>query len=103
MGYVTLQSAGENAFGLSGILDKYGNILGIILLVFGAIMLCFAGKVKKMGSFYLEMENHDPVIKDNGYKLGKAVTGERRSTEIGGKTFSEVQLLFEHEGDTYEL
>ena len=95
--------AGDNAFGLSGILDKYGNVFGIILVVFGVIMLCFSGKVKKMGSFYLEMENHDPVIKDNGYKLGKAVTGEKRSTEIGGKTFAEVQLLFEHEGETYEL
>jgi len=102
MDHIT-QLASENAFGLSGVLDKYGNIFGFVLVAFGIIMLCFAGKVKKMGSFYLEMENHDPVIKDNGYKLGKAVTGERRSTEIGGKTFSEVQLLFEHEGDTYEL
>lgn len=95
--------AANNMFGLSGIMDKHGNILGFIFLVFGVIMLAFSGKVKKMGSFYLEMENHDPVIKDNGFELATANVGERRSTEIGGKTFSEVQLLFEHEGKTYEL
>lgn len=93
----------SNGFGISGILDKYGNVLGLVLVVFGAIMLCFSGKVKKMGSFYLEMQNHDPVIKENGYELGKAVTGEKRTTEIGGKSFSEVQLIFEHEGEKYEL
>ena len=103
MGYVYIQPLASNAFGLTGVLDKYGNVLGIVLLVFGVIMLGFSGKVKKMGSFYLELENHDPVIKDNGFELGKAKIGERRSTKIGESEFKEMQLIFEHEGESYEL
>lgn len=100
---IYIQPFADNAFGLSGILDKHGNVLGIVLLVFGVIMLAFSAKVKKMGSFYLEMENHDPVIKDNGYELGTARVGERRSTRIGETEFKEMQLIFEHEGESYEL
>ena len=106
MDFTNLQSVtplASNAFGLSGILDKYGNILGIVLAVFGVIMLAFSGKAKQLGGFVLEMENHEPVIKDNGFELGKAKIGERRSTKIGDNTFGEMQLVFEHEGETYEL
>lgn len=95
-------SQSQSAFGKTGILDRFGNVFGIILAVFGIIMLVFSAKVKKMGSFYLEMENHDPVIKETGFKPAVAKVGERRSSEIAGKTFSEMQLLFEFEGETYE-
>ncbi len=92
----------SNAFGASGVLDKYGGVFGRVFVIFGVIMLLFSIKVKKMGSFYLEMENHDPVIKETGYLPAKARIGGRRESEIAGKTFPEVQLIFEHDGETYE-
>lgn len=97
-----LAAAGKNAFGKTGMLDRFGNILGFVLVAFGVIFLLFSAKVKKMGGFYLEMENHDPVIKDLGYLPAEAKVGEHRSSEIAGKTFSEMQLLFELDGEVYE-
>lgn len=91
-----------NAFGVTGILDKYGNVIGIVLAVFGLIMLYFAVKVMKMGSFYLEMENHDPIIKDNGFEMSTATVAESRTIEIGGREFSEVRLTHTVDGETYE-
>ena len=91
-----------NAFGVTGVLDKYGNIFGFVILVFGLIFLYFSFKLKKMGGFYLESQNHDPIIKETGYLPGEAKVGERRKSEILGKTFSEMQLIFELDGETYE-
>lgn len=93
--------AAANGFGKTGLLDKHGNVFGFILVAFGIIMLLFSLKVRKMGSFYLEMENHDPVIKETGYLPGKAQIVDRRSSEIAGKTFSEVQLSFTCEGESF--
>ncbi len=99
--YVQYLSA-SNAFGASGVLDKHGNIFGAVFAVFGIIMILFSIKVKKMGSFYLEMENHDPVIKETGYLPAKARIADRRESEIAGKTFSEMELVFEYDGEVYE-
>lgn len=90
-----------NGFGKTGVLDKYGNILGFVLAFFGIVMIVFSLKVRKMGSFYLEMDNHDPVIKETGFLPGKAEVVDRRSSEIGGKTFSEVQLCLTCEGESF--
>jgi hypothetical protein len=91
----------SNGFGITGLLDKYGNIFGIVLAIFGIIMICFSAKVKKMGSFYLEMENHDPVIKETGFLPGVAQVVDRRSSEIAGKVFSEMQLSLTCEGESF--
>ncbi|MCD7741394.1 MAG: hypothetical protein LUI06_04235 [Ruminococcus sp.] len=91
-----------NAFGVTGILDKYGNVFGIVLIVLSVIMFYFTVRLRKMNGFYLEMENHDPVIKETGFLPAEAKVGERRSSEIAGKSFSEMQLLFELDGDVYE-
>ena len=45
---------------------------------------------------------HETIIKENGFELGTAKIGDNRSVEIGDKTFTEVQLLFELDGETYE-
>lgn len=100
--YLAEAAEGGNAFGVTGILDKYGNVIGIVLAVFGLIMLYFAYKARDLGGFVVEMLNHETVIKDNGFEIATAKIGESRSVEIGDKTFTEVQLLFEHEGETYE-
>jgi hypothetical protein len=91
----------SNAFGMTGLLDRFGNIFGFVLAFFGIIMLAFSAKVKKMGSFYLEFENHDPIIKETGFLPGVAKVVDRRSSEIAGKVFSEMQLSLTCEGETY--
>lgn len=96
-----LFAAQENAFGKTGILDKYGNILGIVLCVFGLIMLAFSGKVKKMGSFYLEMTNKEPVIKETNYVPAEAEIVSRRTTKLATMTLKEMLVQFDVDGITY--
>ena len=91
-----------NAFGVTGLLDKYGNVIGIVLAVFGLIMLYFSFKARSLGGFVVDMMQHETIIKENGFELATAKIGESRSLELGDKTFNEVQLLFELEGETYE-
>ena len=100
--YLSDMAEGGNAFGVTGILDRFGNVIGIVLAVFGVIMLCFSFKAKDLGGFVLDAMNHETIIKENGFELGTAKIGESRSVEIGGKTFTEVQLLLELDGETYE-
>lgn len=91
-----------NGFGKTGVLDKYGNIFGIVLLAFGLIMLLFSIKVFKMGSFYLEMENHDPIIKDNGYEPGEAEIIDRRTSKVGEMEFTEMLVRFTHGEECFD-
>jgi hypothetical protein len=101
MNGIEILTAASNGFGKTGVLDRFGNVVGIVLAVFGIIMIVFSFKVRKLGGFILEMENHDPIIKETGYTPASAKVGKRRSSEIAGKTFSEMQLLFELDGETY--
>lgn len=100
--YLAEASENGNAFGVTGILDRYGNVIGIVLAVIGLIMLYFSFKARSLGGFVLDMMEHETVIKENGFEVATAKVGETRSVQIGDKTFKEVQLLFEHEGETFE-
>ncbi len=100
--YLAEAAENGNAFGVTGILDKHGNVIGIVLAVFGLIMLYFSFKARDLGGFVVEMMNHETVIKENNFEIATAKIGETRSVEIGDKTFKEVQLLFELDGETYE-
>jgi hypothetical protein len=101
MNLIEILAETSNGIGKTGLLDKFGNVFGIVLAVFGVIMILFSAKVKKMGSFYLEMDNHDPIIKETGYLPGVAKVVDRRSSEIAGRTFSEMQLSLTCDGETY--
>lgn len=96
-----LTALSDNAFGMTGILDKYGSVLGIVFAVFGFIMLSFSFKVKKMGSFYLEMDNKEPIIKETGFLPYQARIADHRIEEIGSMKLSEVLVEFELDGETY--
>lgn len=91
----------SNGFGITGVLDRFGNVFGIVLCAAGLLMVLMSLKVRKMGSFYLEMNNHDPIIKETGYLPAVAEITDRRSSEIAGKTFSEVELTLTLDGESY--